>query len=338
MYQTKLASIQIVLWKILKAYNQDAEATFQAVGLDPALMYNEGARYPLLKIAALWQEMARRIDDPCFGLTTAVHWHPSNFGALGYGLLTSTSLRMTLRRLIRFHRVISDARFGELLEDGDRLVFRFCHVDEPVYCQPREDGAIAWLLSVLRVNYHRDFAPVEVNLIHKEPSCSGKYYEFFRCPVNFAADHCSIVLPIALVDEPLPGGNEQFSGIHDRLSSQYLVSLDDNEIISKTKKAIVELLPSAEANLQSVASLLKLGPRSLQRQLQAEGITFLGLLDETRKQIAREYLRDDSMDLAEIAFLLGFAEQSTFSRSFKRWMGTSPGKYRISANIDSATL
>lgn len=332
MHLTKLASVQIVLWKMLEAYHQDPEPVFAAVGLNPELMRKEGARYPLSKVAALWEEMERRIDDPCFGLTAALHWHPSNFGALGYGLLTSTSLRMTLERLIRYHRVISDARFGEISDLGGDLVFKFNQLDESSYCLAREDGAMSWLMSVLRVNYHRDFAPVSVTLLHDEPACSGKYYEFFRCPVTFNSSVCSLVLQGDRADKLLPSGSEQLAMLHDRLSKQYVTSLEAGGIISRVRKMILELLPSGEASLQRVAIEMRVGVRSLQRQLRAEGTTFLEMLNTTRKEVAREYLRDNSMDLTEIAFLLGFSEQSTFSRSFRRWTGTSPHQYRISMN------
>ena len=68
--------------------------------------------------------------------------------------------------------------------------------------------------------------------------------------------------------------------------------------------------------------------RKLQRLLHDEGTSFMTILNETREDIAKQYVRDKDMDLTEIAFLLGFSEQSTFSRSFKRWTGTSPSSFR----------
>jgi hypothetical protein len=125
MYLTKLASIQLVNWKILEEYNEDPLSVFTKVQLDPSLMYQPGARYPLSKIARLWEEMEGVIKDPCFGLLAAKRWHPANFGTLGYALLMSNSLRTTLERLIRFHRVISDAKFANLNEPSatDSLFF-----------------------------------------------------------------------------------------------------------------------------------------------------------------------------------------------------------------------
>ncbi|MEJ2333526.1 MAG: helix-turn-helix transcriptional regulator, partial [Desulfobulbaceae bacterium] len=81
-------------------------------------------------------------------------------------------------------------------------------------------------------------------------------------------------------------------------------------------------------SLDNVASVLCVGTRKLQRMLQQEATSFIALLNETRMELAKKYVLDKSMDMTEIAFLLGFAEQSTFSRSFKRWTGQSPSQYR----------
>ena len=68
--------------------------------------------------------------------------------------------------------------------------------------------------------------------------------------------------------------------------------------------------------------------RTLQRTLQKEGTSFNALLNSTRMDLAKQYVRDREISFTEIAFLLGFTESSTFSRAFKRWTGKSPREYR----------
>jgi AraC-like DNA-binding protein len=74
---------------------------------------------------------------------------------------------------------------------------------------------------------------------------------------------------------------------------------------------------------------LELSERSLQRRLEVEGTSFLRLLDDTRRELAQEYLGQTALSLADTAFLLGFADQSSFFRASKRWFGISPRLYRI---------
>jgi AraC-like DNA-binding protein len=330
MQLTKLASVQLVLWKMLEKFNEDPVNVFKKVKLDPVLMQQPGARYPLEKIVELWEEMSRRIKDPCFGLSAATCWHPSHFGILGHALLMSQSLRVTLECLIRYHQVISDANYGRLHEDKKRetLDFIIMYTDEDPYPRAREDAALAWIMSVLRMNFQQDLSPVSVSFTHSRPDCAGKYYEFFHAPVTFGAPVASISLPLDVVDSILPAKNDELSELSDHLMVKYIASLNNIDLITRVKKIIAENLPFGNFSLDNVASVLCVGTRKLQRMLQQEATSFIALLNETRMELAKKYVLDKSMDMTEIAFLLGFAEQSTFSRSFKRWTGQSPSQYR----------
>jgi AraC-like DNA-binding protein len=68
--------------------------------------------------------------------------------------------------------------------------------------------------------------------------------------------------------------------------------------------------------------------RSFQRKLGELGLTYQKVLDEIRHELARRYLDDQSKSVTEIAFLLGFSEQSAFTRAFRHWSGMSPSIYR----------
>lgn len=331
MYLTKLASIQLVNWNILEAYNKNPLEVFTKVRLDPRLMRQPGARYSLDKVADLWEQMDKVIEDPCFGLAAAKCWHPSNFGTLGYALLMSTCLRTTLERLIRFHRVISDAAFGKLIENQDRttLLFNLTNKDEKQYSPAREDAAIAWIMSVLQVNYQSPLSPVSLSFTHgRPPGCAGKYYELFQGPIIFDAPVSGIELSLDDADRILPSGNKDMAEFNDQAMTKYLLAKNSDPLVSRVTKIIVEHLPSGDATIEKAASELFMSKRKLQRLLQDEGTSFMTILNETRADIAKEYVRNKDMDLTEIAFLLGFSEQSTFSRSFKRWTGKSPSSFR----------
>ena len=83
--------------------------------------------------------------------------------------------------------------------------------------------------------------------------------------------------------------------------------------------------------VEALRAELGLGARTLQRRLASEGHTFQETVDAARKDLAKRLLRETDYSLAEIAFLTGFAEQSAFTRAFKRWGGKTPRSYRISS-------
>jgi AraC-like DNA-binding protein len=99
------------------------------------------------------------------------------------------------------------------------------------------------------------------------------------------------------------------------------------DLAEKVRSALAQDLRGAPT-LEGLAARLELPPRSLQRLLSAEGTSYSGLLDELRHELALGYLRRRDLALAEVSFLLGFAEQSAFQRAFRRWTGTSPAEWR----------
>lgn len=328
---TSLASMELIIWNILEDYNEDPLHLFSSLQLDPDLMYQSGGRYPRNKVMELWHAASKVIKDPCFGLLAAEKWHPSNLGTLGYALLMSTSLRETLMRLIRFNRVVNDEPFAEadLNEDGDNIIYSINYTNSSEsHASAREDAIMAWLISILRVNFQKPFTPISVHFTHEKPRCAAKFYKFFQCPVYFDNPVTRLEMSLIDADKILPSANKELAEFSDGVMTRYLELKTSSSIIFKVRRIIVEHLSTGNVTVEKVAAELFMSKRKLQRLMQEEGTTFLQLINETRKDIAKQYVRDKDMDLTEIAFLLGFAEQSTFSRSFKRWTGTSPSVYR----------
>ena len=330
MLLTKLASIQHILWEILEAYGIDPDPVFRRVNLDPDLLFEPGARYPLSAISALWAEMGRLIDDPCFGLKTADYWHPSHFGTIGYAMLASSSIRKALERLIRYHRVVSDAGFGELIEDrkAGTLTIRLNWNDEAPWTPAREDAALTYILSSCRLNYNKPLFPTRVELTHNQHPCLLRYEKFFGCRVELNCPAPLLSLSLAEAARTLRSGDEYLAQFHDAIMEDYVSRLSEIRLIRSVQKFLARYLPDGPVTLEMTARELGMSTRKLQRELRREGTTYQELLNRTRRDLAKRYVRDRRLDLTEVAFILGFADLSTFSRSFKRWTGTSPSRYR----------
>lgn len=324
------ASIQLVSWKLMEKYNIDPAVVFEKCNLNPSLMYEESGQYPLNKIVALWDEMARAIPDPCFGLYANEHWHPSQFGPLGYVLLMSPNLRSTLQRLNRYPKVVFDRNFGRLKEDTDRGVVEFIFEEEAELVNriAREDAKMSWLISILQFNYPDKLIPVSVNFTHDNEEYAEIYEKYFNVAVSFNSKKHSVELAIDDVDRTLPQHTESITEINNDILGKYIESPGDSSLARRVVTIIVKKLPEAHADIDTVAGELSMTRRSLQRQLKKEQETFTNLLHTTRRDIAIKYLKNSNLNINEIAYLLGFSDQSAFSRSFKKWTGESPEYYR----------
>jgi AraC-like DNA-binding protein len=94
------------------------------------------------------------------------------------------------------------------------------------------------------------------------------------------------------------------------------------------ENAITSLLPHGRARADVVAKKLGMSERTLARRLTEEGVTFIKLVQQLKATLARSYLEDETMPMSEIAWRLGFEEQSSFNHAFKRWTGKTPRELR----------
>jgi len=317
-----------ILWKIIKFYNADPAPVFNEVGISYNLIKKAGERVSLDIMDRVWEEAAKVIEDPCFGLAAPQFWHPSHLNALGYGWLASRTLREAMERLERYWQIVGEGADIIIRDEQDGVGIIYC--DKPVSLaeSARADAILSCVMLMCRVNYGKPLDPTKVSVTHKAPECAFKYKEFYHIDVTFNSKRNCITIPYAAVDEHLVGGNPNLARLNDQIMIKYLASLEKKDITHQVKDAIVDRLPSGDISKERVAPVLNMSVRSLQRRLNHLDTSFRDLLDETRKELAQSYLRDQETELSEISFLLGFSQPSSFSRAFKRWTNMTPNEFR----------
>ena len=330
MYSSLLASSTLVVWKALETYDIDAASLFKQAGLDPVDATNPQARYPYAAVRRLWELSIEESGDPCFVLIAARQWHPSNFHALGYAWLASRSLKEALERLIRYFRVVTSdpeeltlvARDDsyEFVIDTSSVVYRALDVEY--------DLMLSLILDACRLSLGDEFRPRRVCLQRPQPPCADRYSSFFGTRVEFDAPTYSMTFDKPQLDLLLPTGNAEIARANDQVLMTYLAQLNRSDIVMRVKTTLIERMPSGQVSKEDVAEALNLSLRTLQRKLHEEDTSFKQLLDETRRELADQYIRNPMVSIGEITYLLGFSEPSNFSRAFKRWNGTAPTEYR----------
>ncbi len=325
MSQTVLVSAVGLLKGLVEFHGLDASQCLREAGVPVEKLNDPNGRLSDEAVDAAWLHVQTLITDPCFGLHAHRCWHPSQLGALGYAWLASSTLRNALGRLSRYARTVAD-RASVTVSDCDRGLRVRLDAERQ---QEKEipalvDATLCMLVDMCRVNYGNVLDPIEVNLRREPPPCAGRYFAYFRSPVNFRAGDNNIVLPSDAMDEPLPGANAVLARMHDQVLTRYLAHLEQSGIETRVRAQIVEELPTGEVSQQSIAAALAMGERTLQRRLKELGTSFSDLLEDARRELALAYLQDRRMSLLEISYLLGFSDPSSFSRAFRRWTGTAP--------------
>ena len=327
---TLAAAAKVIAETLQDHYAVDPADVFVDAGLDYSKLSVSEARYPWSKMQRLWTRAVDVTGDPCFGLYVGRNIRPTTFHALGFSWLASESLLGSLERLCRYYRVISTVPLELSIEaTGDHHVFA-ANVNDPAHIptDAAVDSFVVAVVQLCRNATDRHFHPLSIALRRSDPGQVDEYVKYFDCPVTFDAERNIVHFDKASLERPLPGNNSALARANDAVAEKYLASLDPQKVASEVRELLITLLPSGKSNQKTIASRLNRSLSTLQRQLQSEGTTYKDILEHTRKKLATEYVAEGRLSLGQIAYMLGFSDQSNFSRAFKRWTDTSPREYR----------
>ena len=332
-----LASLGQIVWRLIERHALAPEPLFRAAGIDPEIIHDPHARIPRRKGDALMRMLTERITDPAFGLQAAQCWHPSNLGTLGYAWLSSSTLRTGLTRVVRYWCIVIADVTVRLDETPGGVEF----VHNPPALDNTLDGIrgdilMAIIYDMCRSNFGHAFSPRCVAFRHAAPADASPYAALFGCPVSFGADANRLLIGLADADRPLPTGNRDLAAVHDRILVEQLARLDKTNIIARCRASLLERMTSGEFSEEDLARDLHMSRRSLQRRLSEADASYQSLVDDTRRDMALRYIRDPARSATDITFLLGYSQQSAFTRAFRRWTGMSPSEYRSSKSLASA--
>jgi AraC-like DNA-binding protein len=293
---------------------------------------------------------ARLTQDPCFGLHVGERVKLGTYSVHGLMLLGCTDLGQALQQTMRYESLAHDLGRSALRMDGLWAEYQWHslfphashHLAESVFAGIRVFGN--WLSGqpVLR-------APVFFT--HSAPVDCSEHARIFGGPVHFNSPlHCARFEAVSLTrtlangsvpqvlhhhaEQLLQEKRQTVSGVGDGDSGDGGAAAGaGGGIVALVRQCLVNGLAQERFRLAVIAQELNMTARTLQRKLSLEGRTFQQVLDNTRFALAQDYLRMPHLSLTDIAFLLGFGDQSAFSHGFKEWAGVSPGGFR--ANLDA---
>lgn len=253
-----------------------------------------------------------------------------DIGVLGLAIKTSPTLRTSLERIERYWRVVTDTAVYCLEDTGNRVFLRLetRTAHHPVL-EFRNEGALAGMARNMRLFVAGALVPEYVSFRH---ACRGDpegYVVQFGCPVQFGAERDAIALTPASLDLTNRLGDAAVSDFLTSHLEREIGSLrDDPSLRAALLRRLTPALSDGVPQVADIAREMGMSERTLYRRLAEEGRTFRDVLSEAQSSLAQELLRDSNSSIAEIAFLTGFSEQSTFSRAFKRWVGQAPAQFR----------
>jgi AraC-like DNA-binding protein len=326
-----LASLTGLLATVLQQdYDTDPEPIFFRAGIPVMPRGSPKHRYPLSTIRKLWQISRETTGDETIGLRTGTYAKPPLFYAFGYSWMASSTLLGGLQRLERYYQSLSTASvIIRLTEHVDSYALS-AEFPEESKAPPKEgiDCGMTALLALCDIVAEKEIRPLSVKLTCPATMHPEAYRQALRAPIEFNAPVGTFYFSRDVLLEPLRHGTPDIAKATDRIAEQYIESLDPHKVASHVRRLLIALLPAGNTDQEMVAKRLNRSASTLQRQLADEGLTYREVLESTRRSLAEHYLAAGKHSQAQIAYMLGFSDQSNFSRAFKRWTKMSPKQFQ----------
>jgi AraC-like DNA-binding protein len=185
---------------------------------------------------------------------------------------------------------------------------------------------MATLVRICRQLTGRRLPASGVRFIHRRGNDTSKFNAFFGCDVTFGAAVDEVAFPASIRQMAVVGADSYLNELLTKYCEEALAGRATNRspFGLSVENAIALLLPHGKARAGEVARKLGVSQRTLARRLSSEGLTFAGVLQSLRSDLAQRYLMDEALSISKIAWLLGYKDISAFTHAFKRWTGRTP--------------
>jgi AraC-like DNA-binding protein len=286
------------------------------------------ARIPADKVLGIWDALRERTGDPTLQLAAPATLPFGAYRVIDYIVAASETVGEGIERFARFFGLIAEGVTLRICRDGNG--HRLClttaegRAVPPVYV----DYVFAALVTRIRMRIRPGLRVRRVELRRPEPPATAPYTRVFDAPVHFDAPADQLCFDADEWNATTEGADAALARLleeHARVLARRVTSASGFR--ADVEKAIAST-PGAAGSAADVAGTLNVSVRTLQRKLVENGTTFREVSDTVRRRLAEGYLANATVSIAEVAFLLGFSDQSSFNRAFRRWTGESPGRWR----------
>jgi AraC-like DNA-binding protein len=313
----------------------DTDSFMAEAGLCRDEVCDPDGRLPREKATALWQLAFQRSPDPNLALHAAEQLDFGAYKVVDYLAAHAPSLGAAYERIARYFAIIDDWVVLEIGLEGSTATYGMTAPELPGPLPPQ---AVEYTLAAIFLRTRAGLAleyPLErVDFAFPRPADIEEHQRIFGCDLWFDQPVSQLVLSRTIWDQPIEASDGALFSVleeHARLLSERVPPTAG--LVGRVREAIATELTGGDPSLGHVARRLALGERTLQRRLRDAGAVFGDLLDGERERAAKAYLVEPGVSLAEAAFLLGFSDQSAFTRAFRRWTGRTPRQWRASGAL-----
>ena len=318
---------------LVEAHQGDVNALLASVDLRPEILQTPESTLPLAVFVELLDRSATALGVDDLGLQLAGRQDISVLGPIALIARNAGSVRDMIEavgRHLPYHT--PGARFTPAPDDRAGFMQLRYELTLPPGAPRRQGIELSYAVAI---DFLRMLSPAptddwQIWFRHADGLSSAQYRHRFGCPVQLGQDADALIVPAALLDTPVHHGNPELLRMGERFVSNVMRRFP-LDIAAQVESLVLQQLATRQCTLPQIAQQLGLHGRTLQRRLAAQAVSFEDITDKVRKTRAQEYLPLASIPLLQVASLLGYSEQSSFSRACLRWFGQPPEQVRKQA-------
>lgn len=314
----------------MAARGYTAGQVLQGTGLSAERIRSDAFRANPQQYRQVILNMIELTGDPCLGITLGAEFKISDLGVLGYAALSAATLGQAREVFTKYYSLneqiftsvnhISDGRWWSEIRDsymlgGDALRFA---VEEFISRTIELTGSIT----------NKPFPILEIFLTYPAPDDLSAYRKRFNCPLHFNQQRNIVVFDINCLKDPVSLANAEVFKLCERQCQLLATKSEEDDLLANRIRNYLVKNPGKFPTLEEMAEHLNIGSRTLRRRLVKEDVTFQQILDDTRRELAIQYLKYTTLTPKQIGFMLGYSSVSNFRRAFKNWTNKKLSDFR----------
>nr|WP_298191099.1 AraC family transcriptional regulator [uncultured Pseudomonas sp.] len=314
--------------RVITELGGNPQRVFRAAGINLDTFVNDpGQRLGYGETARLLNTAIRHTKCSSLGILVGRCFSLKDLGMIGRLMLAADTVEDALHDLV-IHSKLHDRGGAPLLLP---LTEQVCLLGYVIHHQdltdPRSliDTLIMIGFQTFRELLGPDWTPIRVQLAYHRPSDSATYARAFRCPVQFNASVSGLVVSTTKLDQKLETADPGLHQLLQEAISAATANLRTSELLTYQ---LPSMLLAGEAKAELVANRMGLHIRTLHRRLNADGTNLQKIVNESRKSLATQMLKNTDLPISVIAQALQYQDPNAFSRAFRAWIGRAPGHWR----------
>ena len=289
------------------------------------------------ELFSLWHAIGEVSANPAIGLLLGTESKIERFHPVSLAALSTENFGAAVERMARYKQLTCPEEIVQKKDDEEwSIQFRWLLADQ-VEPPVLNECCFAWVLSVARCGAGTRLSPMRVEFVQPRPHVKT-IERHFGCPVVSGARGNAIVFRASDARRPFVTRNaELLAMLAPHFEEELRQENGDENFVERVRIAIQQKLTGRRPNIEDIADALHISSRTLQRRLQDEGSSFQRVLEEARRQLARQYLNNSVLELNEAAYLLGYEDSNSFVRAFRSWEGVPPARWRENQRARAAS-